>query len=58
MTPADSDLEARIANAALRLCTATTPKARREAWDTLRTLHGQRSADQVRRMERERGLVA
>jgi hypothetical protein len=58
MTPADTDLEARIANAALRLCTATTPKARREAWDTLRTLHGQRSEDQIRHMERERGLAA
>ena len=57
MSPHDCDLEASIANAALRLCTATTPKDRRAAWADLRALHGQRSADQVRKMERERGLV-
>lgn len=58
MSPADADLEARIANAALRLCTAPTPEARRAAWADLRALHGQRSEEQVRRMERERGLAA
>ena len=52
----DAALEAEINLTALRLATAATPKDRRAAWNDLCALHEQRSEEQVRRLERERGL--
>lgn len=49
-------LEAAIAVAATRLGHADTHEEREAAWQELRSLHHQRSADQVIRMEVERGL--
>jgi hypothetical protein len=56
MTDLDKYLEDRIDKAALELQTATTPKARREAFDRLKQLHQRRTASRVAEMEREQGL--
>jgi hypothetical protein len=53
----DAALEAEITYAAMRLATATNHIDRKAWWNTLCALHEQRSEDQVRQMERERGLT-
>lgn len=53
----DDVREADIASAYLRLATATTPAARRAALAELQAGVAGRSPDQVRRMERQRGLA-
>lgn len=53
----DAQLEAAIEIAALMLANARTPNTRRAAWAQLQQLTAQRSAAQVERMERDRGLV-
>jgi hypothetical protein len=52
----DALLEASIAVAAVRLGHADTREEQQAAWRELCSLHQQRSADQVIRMEIERGL--
>lgn len=52
----DDALEAEISHAAMRLATAPTSAERRDAWNALCELQGQRSAERIRRMEIERGL--
>ena len=55
-TDADQALEDRIDAQLLRLQTATTYKQRHAAWVRTQRLIAQRSAAQIARMERERGL--
>ena len=53
----DANLEAAIEIATLTLVTAQTPADRRKAWADLQRLTQQRSARQVEKMEREKGLL-
>ena len=52
----DDEREQAIATAAMLMQTASTPKARREAWERLKELHEGRSDRQIAKMERERWL--
>lgn len=49
---ADAALEVKIQNARVRFSQTNS----QQDWDRLRELVGQRSPEQVRRMEKERGL--
>ena len=50
-------LEQSIDATALWLATAKTPQERRGAWNVLRELVSQRSAERIREMEKVQGLV-
>lgn len=52
----DARLEAEIEAKRLELVAAQTREERRRAWDAMRALIESRTAEQVWRMERERGL--
>lgn len=54
------DLQSRIDDAYLRMASAKTPKARRQALKEMEALLAERAADpeEVARLERERGLSA
>ena len=54
--PADEALETAIDAACRTLAAAGNRQQRRQAWWRLRRLVNQRSAQQVARLERERGL--
>ena len=56
LTLDDAGLEAAIDIAKLRCQTATTPARRRAAFEDMRQLIAQRSAGQVERLEKARGL--
>lgn len=55
--PSFSELEQAIDNATLWLVTAKTPDERRGAWNVLRELVSQRSAERVHEMEVAQGLA-
>jgi len=52
----DDGLEIAIDQAALKLHTAQTRAARVSAWDELKRLQAQRSAQQIEKMELAQGL--
>lgn len=54
---ADAELEERILTAAVACSLAKTPAEHTPLWRELAHLIAQRSPEQVRRMERERGLA-
>ena len=56
LTLHDAALETAIDLATLRCQTATTPKRRLEAFEELRRLVASRSPEQVKRLERAKGL--
>lgn len=57
MTPrTDEQLESEIIWAKLKLQYAKTEPDRRVAWEKLKRLVGQRSPEQIARLERQRGL--
>ncbi len=53
----EAKVEAEIHAAALRLHTATTPRARRDAWAALLRARDKRSPARIRQMELEQGLI-
>jgi hypothetical protein len=55
-TLAEATLESAINVTCVDLSLATTDQEQREIFDRLRRLHAQRTAVQVMRMERDRGL--
>jgi hypothetical protein len=53
---ADAELEERILTASVKCALAKTPAEHTPLWKEFVALVAQRSPEQVRRMERERGL--
>jgi hypothetical protein len=58
MSAEDLLLEMEIDKAYQAVCDAKTEEQLAAAWQKMRELHGQRSPEQIQRMELERGLRA